>query len=190
MNFEIEELAIPAVKLIRPKMHWDERGFFAEAFRKCDFEEAGMTRAFVQDNHVYNVERGTVRGLHFQSYPCAQDKLVRVIKGSILDVAVDLRRYGGSYGKHVAVILDPIMLQMLFVPVGFAHGYVTLQPDTEVQYKVSDYYAPDHEHGLRWNDPELGINWGIDEKDAIVSEKDQKQPLFKDLNELPSYFVA
>lgn len=192
MLLKVESLAIPDVKLVTPEIHRDERGYFVETFRKCDFEEQVTVFPFCQDNHVYNREAYTVRGLHFQCHPSAQAKLVRVLRGSIIDVAVDLRRSYGkeSFGKHVAVELNARhALQWLYVPVGFAHGYVTLEPETEVTYKVSNYYSPKHECGLKWDDPDLGINWRVTAEDAIVSQKDQNQPLLKDLDLTKCYFV-
>ena len=178
---QVEELDIPDVKLLFPRKHGDRRGFFSEVYNKHALAEFGITCAFVQDNHSYSEARGVVRGLHFQIPPCAQDKLVRVARGSVFDVAVDIRKGSPTYGKHVSVILSAQAWNQILVPVGFAHGFITLEPDTEVIYKVSDFYAPDYDRGLRWNDPALCIPWPIAECDATVSEKDRKQPNFSAL---------
>ena len=139
----------------------------------------------MQDNHAFSAAKGTVRGLHFQTPPFAQAKLVRVTRGAILDVAVDIRVGSPTYGKHTAAVISAAAWNQIFIPVGFAHGLVTLEPDTEVLYKVSNFYAPDHDKGLLWNDPALGIDWGIALIDAQLSAKDKVQPL---LANLPAYF--
>ena len=180
-----ESLAIPEVKLVRPKKHGDARGFFSETYVKRDFVAAGIDVEFVQDNHSFSADVGTVRGLHFQTGPFAQDKLVRVTRGAVLDVAVDIRVGSPTFGKHVAVRLSAEEWNQLFVPKGFAHGYATLEPNTEFLYKVSAPYAPEHDKGLLWNDPALGIDWGIPVSAAILSAKDKVQPK---LAELPAYF--
>jgi dTDP-4-dehydrorhamnose 3,5-epimerase len=180
-----ESLAIPEIKLVRPRKHGDDRGFFSETYVQRDFAAAGIDVAFVQDNHSLSAERGTVRGLHFQTAPFAQDKLVRVTRGAVLDVAVDLRVGSPTYGKHVTAVLSARDWNQLFVPIGFAHGFMTLEPDTEVLYKVSNFYAPAHDKGLLWNDPALGIAWGLAEDEAVLSAKDKVQPR---LAELPAYF--
>src|SRR5919107_1765563 len=143
---QVEKTAIPAVKIITPRRFGDARGFFSEVYSRRAFEEAGLALDFVQDNHSLSGPRGTIRGLHFQSQPFAQDKLVRVVRGRILDVAVDLRRSSATFGQHVAVELSAENWRQLLVPVGFAHGFCTLTPDTEVLYKVTAYYAPTHDH--------------------------------------------
>ena len=181
---QIEETALPGVKLITPKRFADQRGFFSETFSAHAFAEAGLDTVFVQDNHSLSREAGTVRGLHFQSPPYAQDKLVRVTKGAILDVAVDIRRGSATYGQHIATVLSEENWLQLLIPVGFAHGFCTLAPDTEVIYKVSNFYAPANDHGLRWDDPALGIEWP-DFAGAVSSDKDKAQPLLADL---PEYF--
>jgi dTDP-4-dehydrorhamnose 3,5-epimerase len=178
---DVQALAIPDVKLITPKVHRDARGLFCETYRADALTRAGVDITFVQDNYSLSTQKGVVRGLHFQTAPHAQDKLVRVIRGSILDVAVDLRRSSPTYGKHVSAVLSADNWAQLLVPVGFAHAFLTLEPNTEVAYKVSAYYAPECDKGLRWNDPALGIAWPIDPADAILSEKDQNLPLLKDL---------
>ena len=171
-------LAIPDVRVFIPRKFGDHRGFFSEVYNRRTLSEAGVDTEFVQDNHSLSADRGTVRGLHFQTPPHAQDKLVRVVRGSVFDVAVDLRRSAPTYGRHVSVVLSAEAWNQILVPVGFAHGFMTLESDTEVVYKVSDYYAPDHDEGLRWNDPALGIRWPIAEDEAVLSDKDRNQPGF------------
>lgn len=182
---EVEKLVIPEVKLVTPKVFRDERGFFSETYNSRALAEAGIEAAFVQDNHSFSVARGTIRGLHFQIPPYAQDKLVRVTRGAIFDVAVDIHTGSPTYGQHVTAVLSAENWRQIWVPKGFAHGFCTLEPDTEVIYKVSDYYAPDCDKGLAWNDPEFNIDWPVEETAAIVSEKDRVHPR---LAELPAYF--
>ena len=182
---EITETAIPAVKVLTPKKFGDHRGFFSETYNRERLEKAGIRLDFVQDNHSLSAQRGVIRGLHFQLPPYAQDKLVRVTRGRILDVAVDLRRSSPTYGQHVAVEISAENWKQILVPVGFAHGFVTLEPDTEVIYKVTRYYAPTHDRGLLWNDPALGIKWPVNPAEAILSDKDKAQPRLADL---PSAF--
>jgi len=174
---QLIETRIPEVKLLLPKQFKDPRGFFSEVYSRKAFAEAGIRSEFVQDNHSLSAEQGVVRGLHYQIPPMAQDKLIRVVRGSILDVAVDIRRGSATFGKHVTAVLSDENWQQMFVPAGFAHGFVTLEPNTEVLYKVSSYYSPTHERGIRWNDPALGIDWGIDPTRAILSEKDRVYPV-------------
>ncbi len=180
-----ESLAIPDVKIIRPTKHGDGRGFFSEAYSQKSMEAAGMESVFVQDNHSLSADAGTVRGLHFQTHPFAQDKLVRVTRGKILDVAVDLRSGSPTYGKHVSAIISAEEWNQILVPIGFAHGLVTLEPNTEVLYKVSNFYSADCDKGLLWNDPDLGIDWPVNADEAILSAKDKMQPRLADL---PNYF--
>lgn len=174
----VEALNIPAVMLLAPDKHGDERGFFSETYNKKALAASGVPMEFVQDNHSFSAAKGTVRGLHFQTPPFAQDKLVRVTRGAIFDVAVDLRRDSPTYGRHVSATLSAAAWNQILVPIGFAHGLMTLEPNTEVIYKVSDYYAPKHDHGLLWNDPDLGIEWPLAEHEAILSDKDRAQPRF------------
>ena len=178
---QVEELSIADVKLLTPKKHGDHRGFFSEVYNKKTLAEAGIDIDFVQDNHSLSAEKGVVRGLHFQVPPFAQDKLVRVARGSVFDVAVDLRRGSPTYGQHVSVVLSAEAWNQILVPIGFAHGFMTLEPDTEVIYKVSNYYALDHDKGLLWNDPALGIAWPIPEGEAILADKDRQQPCFVEI---------
>ena len=182
----VEELQIPAVKLLTPARHGDHRGFFSETYNRHVLEKVGICVSFVQDNHSLSAMKGTVRGLHFQTPSFAQDKLVRVTRGSVFDVAVDLRRGSPSYGEHTSAVLSAAAWNQIFVPVGFAHGFMTLEPDTEVIYKVSDYYAPDNEAGILWNDPALAIPWPLPEAEAVLSEKDRIQPRLSDM--IPPFF--
>ncbi len=179
---EIMELEIPEVKVLAPKKFGDHRGFFSETYNKRILAERGIAMDFVQDNHSFSAERGTIRGLHFQAPPHAQDKLVRVAQGSVLDVAVDIRRGSPTYGKFVSAVISAEAWNQILVPIGFAHGLCTLEPDTVVIYKVSNYYAPDHDLGLLWNDPDLGIDWPVGENEAELSEKDRRQPRLRDLD--------
>ena len=185
MSVTVESLAIPDVKILRPKKHGDARGFFSETYSQRALAEAGIDLTFVQDNHVFSAAKGTMRGLHFQTPLFAQDKLVRVIRGSILDVAVDLRRSSPTYGKHISAVISARDWNQILVPVGFAHGLLTLEADTEVLYKVTNYYSPQHDLGLLWNDPALAIAWPLSEADTILSAKDKVQPRLADL---PAYF--
>ena len=185
MSLAFESLAIPDIKVFRPKKHGDDRGFFSETYSMRDFAEAGVHTAFVQDNHVLSAQKGTVRGLHFQTQPFAQDKLVRVVRGSIFDVAVDLRAGSPTYGEHVSAIISAQAWNQIFIPIGFAHGLVTLEPDTEVLYKVSNFYSPEHDKGVLWNDPALKIQWPITDSDAMLSPRDKLHPT---LDDLPVYF--
>ena len=180
-----ERLAIPDVILVTPKRHGDERGYFSETFRANAFEAAGISGPFVQDNHSYSADVGVIRGLHFQAAPHAQAKLVRCTRGKVFDVAVDLRRGAPTYGQHVSAILSAEAGNQLYVPAGFAHGFCTLIPDCEIQYKVSAYYDGPSEYGVAWNDPKLAIDWPLGSKTPILSEKDAAQPM---LDQLPDFF--
>lgn len=181
----VSDLALPGIKLLTPKKHGDGRGFFSETYNRRTLLDHGIDTSFVQDNHAFSAEKGTVRGLHFQTPPHAQAKLVRVLRGAILDVVVDIRTGSPTFGQHVSAVISAKDWNQILVPVGFAHGLITLEPDTEVLYKVSDHYSPEHDKGLLWNDPALGIDWGIRDEEAILSEKDRRQPR---LTELPAYF--
>ena len=173
---QVIETAIPDVKVLVPKQFKDHRGFFSEVYSRKALAAVGIDRDFVQDNHSLSVEKGVLRGLHYQVPPMAQDKLIRVVRGAILDVAVDVRRSSPTFGKHVAIEISDQNWRQIFVPVGFAHGFVTLEPNTEVLYKVSAPYSPEHERGVKWNDPALGINWGVREGQAVLSGRDQTHP--------------
>lgn len=175
-KFAFEPLAIPAVVLVRPKKFGDARGYFMETYSTAAFATAGIDAVFVQDNQSLSAARGVVRGLHFQAPPVPQAKLVRVLKGAIFDVAVDLRRGSPSYGKWCAATLTAEGGEQLFVPHGFAHGFCTLKPATEVAYKVDGPYAPECEDGLAWNDPALAIDWPVAPGEAQLSGKDAVLP--------------
>ena len=183
---KIRETTIPEVLIISPQKHGDHRGFFSETYNYSAMQNAGLKISFVQDNQSLSAKAQTLRGLHYQAPPFAQDKLVRVIRGSILDVAVDIRRGSPTFGQHVAKVISAKEWNQIFVPKGFAHGFMTLEKDTEVLYKVSDYYAPEFDFGIKWNDPGLGINWGVSAASVTLSEKDENQPL---LNEIETPFV-
>lgn len=181
------ETAMPDVKLVEPAKFGDARGFFSETFNYETYKAAGIDLRAVQDNHSLSGPRGTIRGLHFQTPPHAQAKLVRVTRGSVLDVAVDIRRGSPSYGKHVAVVLSAEAWNQIYIPRGFAHGFCTLEPDTEFLYKVDNYYAPDHDKGLAWDDPALAIDWLLPPSGAVLSDKDRRHPLLSDLGDYFSY---
>jgi dTDP-4-dehydrorhamnose 3,5-epimerase len=178
MSIAIEPLAIAGVFLLKPRKFEDARGFFMETFRASALEEAGVITSFVQDNQSLSRAAGTIRGLHFQTPPAAQAKLVRVLRGSILDVAVDLRRASPTYGKWVGAALSAGNGHSLFVPRGFAHGFCTLEPDTEVAYKCDAYYAPASDAGLHFADPDIAIDWPVAAGQATLSEKDARLPSF------------
>jgi len=169
---QIDVLAIHDVKLFTPRIFSDERGYFFEAWSEAAFTRSGISDHFVQDNQVFSRKPGTVRGLHFQNPPHAQGKLVRTLRGSILDVAVDIRRGSATYGRYVSAILSANNKKQIWVPTGFAHGYVTLEPDTEVAYKVTHGYAPAAEGGILWNDPALAIDWQLEGLTPVLSGKD------------------
>jgi dTDP-4-dehydrorhamnose 3,5-epimerase len=181
MQFEVT--AIPGVVAITPKKFGDPRGYFMETFRQSLFAEQVGPFEFVQDNQSLSAEAGTVRGLHFQLEPKAQGKLVRCIRGSLLDVAVDIRKGSPTFGQHVAVELTAENGRQLWVPPGFAHGFCTLAPYTEISYKVTNYYSAEHDRGLMWNDPELGIDWPVHADKAVLSDKDRRQPRLADLSD-------
>ena len=175
------ETAIPDVKRVIPARHGDDRGWFSEVFRADQLAAGGIACTFVQDNQSYSAPVGTVRGLHFQTPPDAQAKLVRVIAGAILDVAVDIRTESPTFGWHVAVRLDAEAGEQLFVPAGFAHGFCTLAPDTMVAYKVDAYYSRQSDRSLLWNDPALAIPWPVSGVDAHLSGKDLRAPRLAEL---------
>ena len=187
---DIQPTEIADVKVLVPVRHGDHRGFFSEVYNRKWLQEAGISIDFVQDNHSRSAERGTMRGLHFQVPPFAQAKLVRVVRGAVFDVAVDLRRGSPTFGRHVTVTLSAEAGNQVLVPVGFAHGLMTLKADTEVVYKVSDHYAPDHDRGILWNDPALGIEWPIPAAEAVLSDKDRAQPLLADFETPFAYRAA
>lgn len=181
----IERLSIPGPLLVQTRRFEDARGFFTETYNARAFAEAGIPSVFVQDNHSLSREKGTLRGLHFQRPPHAQEKLVRVAKGRILDVVVDIRKGSPHYGNHVAVELTDNDGRQLYVPEGFAHGFCTLVPDTEVIYKVTDFWSPDCEDGVLWNDPALAIAW----PDFAGAQLAAKDVALAPLSKLDSPFV-
>jgi dTDP-4-dehydrorhamnose 3,5-epimerase len=182
---EVIETTIPEVKLIRPRRHGDERGFFSEVYSRRAWSQVGLQLEFIQDNQSLSRPRGVVRGLHFQVPPFAQTKLMRVVHGKILDVAVDIRHGSPTFGRFVAAVLSADQWNQMLIPKGFAHGFCTLEPDTEVLYKVDTFYEASRDRGLLWNDPEVGIEWPVEGDSAILSERDRHHPR---LSELPPYF--
>lgn len=176
---EILKTAIEGIVIVEPRIFRDARGYFFESFSMREFNEKVAPVTFVQDNESYS-SYGVIRGLHFQKPPYTQAKLVRVIKGAVLDIAVDIRKGSPTYGQHVAVELTAENHRQLFIPHGFAHGFSVLSEEVLFQYKCDNYYAPQSEGGILWNDPCLGIDWRIPAEKAILSEKDFKHPLFKD----------
>ena len=176
---------VPGVKLFVPKRMIDPRGSFSEIWVDRWFREEIADVVFVQDNLSVSTRKGTVRGLHFQKPPAAQGKLVRVLRGSILDIAVDIRKGSPTYRQHVATRLDAAEGAQLWVPPSFLHGYCTLEDETEVYYKVTSYYSPDHDAGVLWNDQDLGIDWPVAPDSVVLSDKDRKLPRLRDL---PGYF--
>ena len=181
MPFEFKKLDVKDVQLIIPKIFNDERGFFLESFKKSEFIANGITDEFSQDNHSKST-KGVLRGLHFQKAPKAQAKIVRCIKGTIFDVAVDLRKNSPTFKKWTGVVLSEDNKHMLYIPEGFAHGFAVLSDTAEILYKASNEYSKEHDRGIRWNDPEIDVNWNID-FEPILSEKDKNQPFVKDIIE-------
>jgi dTDP-4-dehydrorhamnose 3,5-epimerase len=186
MPLHVQPLTITDVKVVTPTIARDERGFFSEIYNRRAYSEAGIDAEFVQDNHSLSRAKGVLRGLHFQTEPFAQGKLVRVLRGSIFDVAVDIRRGSPTFGRHVSCVLSAENWSQMWVPVGFAHGFCTLEPDTEVVYKVTALYAPQCDKGIAFDDPDLGIAWPIAAADAVLSDKDRRHPRLRDL---PAHFT-
>lgn len=178
---ELVPLSIPGVLSITPRRFGDHRGFFEETYNLNNFAAQGIDTAFVQDNHSLSGAVGTVRGLHFQAPPRAQAKLVRCGRGRLFDVAVDIRKGSPTFGQWVGEELSFENGRMLLVPAGFAHGFMTLEPDTEIIYKCSDTYAPETERAIRWDDPDIGINWPLDMVDPQLSDKDKAAPFLQDI---------
>jgi dTDP-4-dehydrorhamnose 3,5-epimerase len=180
---QFEDTPIAGVRIIRPKRHQDARGFFCEVMRDDVFKANGITDPFVQENVSRSTTSGTLRGLHFQLPPKAQGKLIRVTQGAILDVAVDIRRASPTFGKHVAIELSADNGTLFYVPAGCAHGFVTLVPNTEVTYKVTDYWSAEHERGLFWNDPALGISWPFAGDQVTITPRDAGYPTLANLDD-------
>ncbi|MBS6460162.1 MAG: dTDP-4-dehydrorhamnose 3,5-epimerase [Alistipes sp.] len=184
---EVIKTEIEGVVIIEPKIFGDERGYFFESFNAAEFaRKVGVNTVFVQDNESKS-KYGVLRGLHFQKGEFAQSKLVRVVEGRVIDVAVDIRRGSPTFGKHVAVELSKENKRQLFIPRGFAHGFAVLSEEAVFQYKCDNLYAPDHEGAIAWNDPKIGIDWHIRPEDAILSEKDKKHPTLDEAEELFDY---
>ncbi|MDQ0903927.1 dTDP-4-dehydrorhamnose 3,5-epimerase [Paenibacillus sp. V4I7] len=169
---------LPGLFIIEPDVYEDHRGFFMESYHRTKLAEHGIDIPFVQDNHSLSVEIGVLRGLHYQLNPKAQTKLVRVVSGAIYDVAVDIRKNSSTFGEWVGVTLSAANKRQLLVPQGFAHGFCTTEPQTQVLYKVDEYYSPVHDRGILWSDPAIGIDWPT--ANPILSDKDQKHPSLKD----------
>ena len=178
---EVHPLGLDGVLEIRPQRLGDDRGFFSETWNEREFRDAGIDVSFVQDNHSLSREPGVLRGLHFQAPPFAQDKLIRVSRGSVFDVAVDIRSGSPTYGQWVSAILSAAEWNQMFVPAGFAHGFLALEPDTEVQYKVSAPYSREHDRAIRFDDPAIGVEWPIDRAALILSDKDRAAPLLAEI---------
>lgn len=172
------ETKLKGVYVIEPKVFGDSRGWFMETWAKQKFEAAGLSYDFVQDNQSFSAQKGTLRGLHYQLNPMAQAKLVRCTRGEILDVAVDIRKDSPLYSHWISVVLSAENKKQLLIPRGFAHGFITLTDDVEIQYKVDNYYAPHCEGNIRWDDPEIGIDWKIEP--TILADKDANAPLLKE----------
>ncbi len=177
---QVRQLELEGLLEIRPRKFGDDRGFFSETYNVKTFAEAGIDLTFVQDNYSYSAAKGVVRGLHYQLPPFAQDKLVRVTRGAILDVAVDIRKSSPTFGKWVALEVSAEKWNQILVPKGFAHGFMTLVENTEVIYKVTNYYSPDHDRSIRFDEPAIGIDWPIASSGVQLSDKDSKAPLLAD----------
>ena len=179
---QVNDLGLDGVVEIIPKKFGDSRGFFSETYQRQRFADAGITQDWMQDNQSYSAEQGVLRGLHFQVAPFAQDKLIRVLKGSIFDVAVDIRAGSPTYGKWVSCVLSAERFNQLLIPKGFAHGFLTLEPDVEVFYKVSAPYSPECDRGVRWNDPAIGVVWPLGEgQQPVLSAKDAAAPILAEI---------
>ena len=176
-KLQIRQLDLEGVFEVLPPRFGDERGFFSETYNARHLAEAGLNLEFVQDNHSLSAKAGVLRGLHYQLDPHAQDKLLRVVRGAILDVAVDIRRSSPNFGKWVGLEISADKWNQILVPRGFAHGFVTLEPNTEVIYKVTDFYAPEFDRSIRFDDPQIGITWPMDESSLTLSDKDRAAPL-------------
>jgi dTDP-4-dehydrorhamnose 3,5-epimerase len=179
---QVEQTEIPGLLILTPRRFGDSRGFFSESWNKRQMADHGLNYDFVQDNHSLSAQLGTVRGLHFQAPPHAQAKLVRCGRGRLFDVAVDIRRGSPSYGKWFGIELSFENGRQLMIPAGFLHGFVTREPDTEIIYKCTDYYAPEADGTVRFDDPDIGIDWGLGDEAAVLSDKDAAAPVLKELD--------
>lgn len=179
MPFVFEPQSIPEVILIKPRVFGDDRGFFMETYKRSDFEANGISFDFLQDNHSRS-DRGVLRGLHYQLEPVSQGKLVRVVRGSVFDVAVDIRKSSPTFGKYVSATLNSDQKEMFWIPPGFAHGFLSLEDGTEFLYKTTGQYSPEHERAIRFDDPAIGIDWPLSGNDLILSDKDRQAPLLGD----------
>jgi dTDP-4-dehydrorhamnose 3,5-epimerase len=176
---QVLDTPFPEVKIFQFNAHWDRRGLFVETWNQDCLDQLDKIPEWRQDSFSISLKKGTVRGLHFQAPPTDQCKLVRASKGSLFDVIVDIRHGSPTYGEHYSIILKADDYQQLFIPSGFAHGFCTLEDNTEVTYKISGSYAPEQSGGIFWNDPDLGIDWPVNASEAVVSEKDRTRPEFK-----------
>jgi dTDP-4-dehydrorhamnose 3,5-epimerase len=183
---QVEPTDLPGVVIVRTRWFEDARGSFSEVYNQADFLAAGLPSGFIQENHVVNPVAGTVRGMHFQRPPFAQAKLIRVVKGAVLDISIDIRQGSPNYGRCVAVALSSTDRNQLFIPAGFAHGYCTIEPGTEIVYRVDAPYNPEAEAGVSWDDPDLGIVWPIARERVLISERDRLLPR---LAEIPAFFT-
>lgn len=183
---DIRHFDIPGPVVIIPRKFQDERGYFSETYVDPWFRENVAQTSFVQENHSYSAQAGTLRGIHFQMSPHAQGKLVRVLRGAVVDVAVDLRKGSPHFGRHVSVTLSAENWNQFWIPVGFGHGFCTLEPDTEVLYKVTSRYHPSSERGIRWDDPDLAIDWGLGSLPPTIADRDRQYPRLKDS---PAFFA-
>jgi dTDP-4-dehydrorhamnose 3,5-epimerase len=181
------KISIGVPRIVVPRRHFDDRGWFSETFNKSRLRDVGISCDFVQENQSSSTRAGTLRGLHFQLPPAAQAKLVIVVRGKIVDVAVDIRCGSPTYGKHIATEISAESGHQLYVPVGFAHGFLTLEDNVLVTYKVSHNYSPAHDAGIRWNDPDIAFPWPIKEADVILSEKDRQLPFLSEFSSPFSY---
>lgn len=184
---ERTETSLPDVILVTPARFGDQRGFFSETYNRRGLADIGISADFIQENHAYSADPGTLRGLHFQCPPATQTKLLRVLRGAALDVCVDLRKGSPTFGQHVMAELTAEGGQQILCPKGFAHGILTLKPHTEITYKVDAYYAPELELGVRFDDPDLAINWPFAERELILSDKDRNQLSLRDLPDIFTY---
>ena len=175
---KITELELDGVKILEPKYFEDYRGYYTESYSSRTLREYGIDTVFVQDNHLMSLKKGTIRGIHFQNYPKAQSKLLRCTKGSILDIVVDLRKSSPTYKNWISVILSEKNRKQIFIPKGYGHACISLEDNTQVQYKVDELYYPEYDRAIAWNDPELNIDWTID--NVILSKKDREAPFLKD----------